>query len=586
MRAANRHHQTLLPLLAGGAGGLVRNGLVAEYRFDECRNLLKYSQQFDNAAWVKQRSSVTANTTTAPDGTTTADALIEDSTAGNTHQMQGGVTLDDNTVYTLSIHAKASTRSYIMLNLIDKNNTSRYAFFDLSSGIALGTSGTISQTITAMSDGWYRCCVTANSNSGATSPAYQIRLSATGLSSSYNGDGTSGIYIWGAQLEQGSVARTYVPTTDKQLLMDYSRPRRNLLLPNQANACEDGTTTGFAKYTAGDTISSSAEEVDEWQGSYCLKVVTANAATNEGVYSNTTFGLSPSKPHTASIYIRGASGGETVIVGAVERTDADGVVGTTYTLTVTLTTEWQRVTVSRTFGTTGRAAAIRILTASKQAATFYVDGLQLEEGSTATAWEAPPNIGICGSTTGADTNDPTYTGQGLSHGEDDYVTIGGIYNAAGTLQNGYGITIAFYTAEVTAATAKLCLVSLGANKGVYLGAVGAGLTDETITVQYSATSYTYATGTIAAGWHILDLVWNGAQYEIWLDGAQRTGTDVDTPALLSLSAVKMRYDGTTYGSGLTGAYSLKYNRAPTLAERNQNKAYLKSYLLRERGITI
>jgi hypothetical protein len=196
------------------------------------------------------------------------------------------------------------------------------------------------------------------------------------------------------------------------------------------------------------------------------------------------------------------------------------------------------------------------------------------------------NHGTLGSTTGADTNDPTWTGQGLSHGADDYVTLGGIYNAAGTLQNGYGISIAFYTAEVTAATAKLCLVSFGANKGVYLGAVGEGLTDETITVQYSATSFTYATGTIAAGWHILDLVWNGAQYEIWLDGVQRTGTDVDTPALLSLSAVKMRYDGTTYGSGLTGAYSLKYNRAPTLAERNQNKAYLKSYLLRERGISI
>src|SRR5690606_39033198 len=170
-------------------------------------------------------------------------------------------------------------------------------------------------------------------------------------------------------------------------------------------------------------ISASAGEVDEWQESYCLKVVTANAATNEGAYSNTTFDLSPSKPHTASVYIRGASGGETVIVGAVERTDAGGVVGTTYTLTVTLTTEWQRVTVSRTFGTTGRAAAIRILTASKQAATFYVDGLQLEEGSTATDWEAPPNIGILGSTTGANTNDPAWTPAGASYdGVDDYVT--------------------------------------------------------------------------------------------------------------------------------------------------------------------
>jgi hypothetical protein len=560
--------------------GLVRNGLVAEYRFDESKNLLKYSQQFDSAAWSKTRSTVTANATTAPDGTSTADKLSEDTSENNMHSVIQTISATGAFVY--SFYAKAGERTWCVA-AITIDATGKVAYFNLSTGVVGAKSPGITSSIQSVGDGWYRCIV-YGTGTAITYPS--IFIGEGDNDRTYTGDGTSGVYIWGAQLEAGSVARTYYPTTDKQLLMDYSRPRKNLFLPNQANACEDGTCP-FTKLTAGDAVTASAGEVDEWQGTYCAKVDTANAAASEGLYTtDIIYNLKPSTAYTASGYIRGAAGGETVKLGLRETTDAGATVDTTGSDTLTLTTGWQRVTVSRTFGTTGRGAMLLVYTPTQQNIVFYVDGLQLEEGATATAWEAPPNIGICGSTTGADTNDPTYTGEGLSHGADDYVTLGGIYNAAGTLQNGYGISIAFYTAEVTAATSKLCLVSFGANKGVYLGSVGEGLTDETITVQYSATSFTYATGTIAAGWHILDLVWNGAQYEIWLDGTQRTGTDVDTPALLSLSAVKMRYDGTTYGSGLTGAYSLKYNRAPTLAERNQNKAYLKSYLLRERGISI
>jgi hypothetical protein len=585
------HHPTLLHnrLPYFGRTGLVRNGLVAEYRFDESRNLLKYSQQFDNAAWAKTNSTITPNATTAPDGTTTADKLVENSDVAQGHRIAVITpTLTPNGLYTYSIYAKAAEREKVYVSFKDNAGATGAITVNLIDGTyTTGGTPTVAGYVSSVGDGWYRLVLVVNASTGGSPTPTVYVWTHNGTSVTYNGDGTSGIYIWGAQLEQGSVARTYYPTRDKQLLMDYSRPRKNLLLPNQANACEDGTTTGFGKETAGDTISASAGEVDEWQGTYCAKVDTANAAANEGIYTtDIIYNLKPSTAYTASGYIRGAAGGETVKLGLRETTDAGATVDTTGSDTLTLTTGWQRVTVSRTFGTTGRGARLLVYTPTQQNIVFYVDGLQLEEGATATAWEAPPNIGYCGSTTGSDTNDPTYTGKGLSHGADDYVTLGGIYNAAGTLQNGYGISIAFYTAEVTAATAKLCLVSFGANKGVYLGAVGEGLTDETITVQYSATSFTYATGTIAAGWHILDLVWNGAQYEIWLDGVQRTGTDVDTPALLSLSAVKMRYDGTTYGSGLTGAYSLKYNRAPTLAERNQNKAYLKSYLLRERGISI
>jgi len=70
------------------------------------RNLLTYSEQFDNAAWTKLQSSVTANSATAPDGTTTADSFIEDSST-NTHlavQIPSGVPA--NTTFSISVYAK------------------------------------------------------------------------------------------------------------------------------------------------------------------------------------------------------------------------------------------------------------------------------------------------------------------------------------------------------------------------------------------------------------------------------------------------------------------------------------------------
>jgi hypothetical protein len=605
------HHPTLLHnrLPYFGRTGLVRNGLVAEYRFDESKNLLKYSQQFDNAAWTKTNATATGNATTAPDGTTTADKLIEASDTNQIHGVYQRPTIEPNTTYTFSFYVKAGERSVVRITTSDSMGGSDVTFFNA----ATGAFGTIDPQHTATvynaGSGWYRVCLTyASLNGSSGAKEIYIRLCSDATTYQYSGDGTSGIYIWGAQLEIGSVARTYVPTTDKQLLMDYSRPRKNLLLPNQANACEDGTVP-FTKLTAGDAVTASAGEVDEWQGTYCAKVDTANAAANEGIYTtDIIYNLKPSTAYTASGYIRGASGGETVKLGLRETTDAGVTVDTTGSDTLTLTTGWQRVTVSRTFGATGRGARLLVYTPTQQNIVFYVDGLQLEEGSTATAWEAPPNIGVCGSTTGIDTNDPTYTGQGALCTTDDSIRSGQIVDSAGAAKSGYGITVIFYTpSDITAASSSQPILGLGDSTdvntmwAVYTGSHTGQLTNELITISQGTNVATlYRTGwcdgsaTITAGWHILDLVWNGTNYEIYYDGSKKTSTagtsgHVQTPIPLS----KVIFGGIWINNSLAGswasgglAYALLYSRALTQAEISQNYAYLKSYLLRERGISL
>ena len=181
---------------------LAARGLLIE---EQRTNLLTYSEQFDNAAWTKTRSNVTANAAAAPDGTVTADKLVEDSTASDTHYIDvSGVSFTSGTSYTFSIYAKAGERSAIRI----QGSLSRYApdaTFDLSTGTVTSGSGSISSS----GNGWYRCSVTATATSTGTS-GINIFLASPGII--YTGNGTSGLFIWGAQLEAGSFATSYIPT--------------------------------------------------------------------------------------------------------------------------------------------------------------------------------------------------------------------------------------------------------------------------------------------------------------------------------------------------------------------------------------
>src|SRR5690606_7995217 len=115
-----------------------------------------------------------------------------------------------------------------------------------------------------------------------TAPAGCVSVSVRPVKNAAQADGATA-WLYGAQLEPGDHANTYFPTTDKQILRDYATRSRNLLLPNQANCCEDGTTAGIDTYNAG-TLASSTEQYD--QGSRSLKVTGDGKATRGAVIWN------------------------------------------------------------------------------------------------------------------------------------------------------------------------------------------------------------------------------------------------------------------------------------------------------------
>lgn len=191
-------------------------GLIPE----EARtNLLTYSEQFDNAAWGKSAASVSANMATAPDGSVGADKLVED-TGAATHYVYASASSTTNTnAYTASIYVKAAERSLVNLFVVEGATFARIAqcTFNLATGVAgsmtLGGGATGSATIQSVGGGWYRCSVTATLGGTETSIQLRVRLADAGGNTSYTGNGTSGLYIWGAQLEAGAFPTSYIPTT-------------------------------------------------------------------------------------------------------------------------------------------------------------------------------------------------------------------------------------------------------------------------------------------------------------------------------------------------------------------------------------
>jgi len=168
-------------------------------------NLVTYSEDFSNG-WNNQNIINIANQTTSPDGANNGTQLQPTQVSG-VHLISA--ILSSSNVKTYSVFAKQNGYKRFRLNTGSSSNG--FASFNLNTGSVVSTGGTFfsSSNIEDYGNGWYRCSITFLANAPNN---YTLAIEDDDGEVNFLGDGISGIYIWGAQIEELSYATSYIPT--------------------------------------------------------------------------------------------------------------------------------------------------------------------------------------------------------------------------------------------------------------------------------------------------------------------------------------------------------------------------------------
>lgn len=385
--------------------GLIKPTDVNEARFDGLRrvkNLLTYSQDFSNAAWIGGHASTRIpNSVVAPDGTTTGNFLYENGATDYHIISRGTASIVSPGINVLSCYLKADTRTSAVLQVSEGVN--RYAvLFDLLNGVVVisnttGSPTLISSSIVSVGGGWYRCsimgvvasscdCIIATSNS--LTPTWVLSVP------SYTGDGVSGIYIWGAQLENVTGQSNQNPSE----YVSTNAIRRNLLTYSQ-----DFSNAAWTKQDT--TVTSGILAPDSTVTAF---KITPNVTITsfKQIYQPATGGVGT---YTWSIYAK-AAGYNFIRVIAQDSTTqnhtwfnlSSGAVGTNTAgnipSIIAVGNGWYRCSVTRVTGSIlgyadfGVADSDGALTMTGDGVSgIYIWGDQLEVGSVATAYQPVTN---------------------------------------------------------------------------------------------------------------------------------------------------------------------------------------------------
>ena len=352
---------------ASSATRVASNGLIEKVR----TNSALQSQTFENASWTKNAgATITANTTTAPDGTLTAETLnVATTIFSGLYQL---FTTSTNS-WTTSLFVKKGTKDFIYL--FDPS-TNLYAWFNLTTGAVGQKTASTEAAMISVGNGWYRISVTT---AVAGNASHFIQFGLSDANGSFIPATTGTAFIWGAQAEVSDFGATdYIPTTTAAVSvgpvsglprLDYlnSTCPKLLLEPQRTNLLNFSEQFNNVYWDKDVGITVNANAAASPDGNINADRINF-ASSNQAIYKLIT----ATGAHRFSIYLKG----EGANIGKQIQLELP------VSINVTLTGDWQRFV-----GNADNAGSVAIKRISAgQADSVLAYGAQLEAGAYATSY--------------------------------------------------------------------------------------------------------------------------------------------------------------------------------------------------------
>ena len=320
-------------------------------------NLATYSEDLTDADWVKSSLTVTGNAVIAPDGSMSADKLTESNGASYKKALQNfGATLNA-TMHIFSIQVKSAGRDWVLLR---SDNLSKGAYFNISAG-TLGTDTSDNgASITYMGNGWYECSISLIMDGVSDRPA--VYIAAGNGNGNYQGDGVSGIYVWGAQVTESAKVLPYVKTLDVAVTKTFAETLRteyDAVTGENLGALIEGSSTNLFTYSESmgstgwstgtlDTVLQNVKKAPD--GTLSMNSITSGATVGSS-YIAKLVTLTAGATYTVSVY---ASSNDTFTTGNVVKaySPSNGSLGNITLVNAQLTNKVKRYSVTFTVQTT------------------------------------------------------------------------------------------------------------------------------------------------------------------------------------------------------------------------------------------
>jgi hypothetical protein len=250
-----------------------------------------------SGTWAPTNISVTTGTTSAfiaPDGSTDADLLADNSTNGRHRVQQNLLSFTSGTTYTFSVFVKKnSSNRFLLINANTAFNSVAALSLDTLAITNISGSGA---SVENYGNGWYRFSIRGTASTTTTGGTVFVQMQDTNADGTYIGNGSS-FYLWGAQLEVGSVATSYIPTTTASATRGAD------------NYSVSGAVSGFIGLSSGAIYAE--VDVRNWEASG--RVVALSDGTSDGSIvimenANRSFSLVVNVAGSSEVNITTASG--------------------------------------------------------------------------------------------------------------------------------------------------------------------------------------------------------------------------------------------------------------------------------------